>query len=67
MVVEINRVHPFVVYSANIVSLFSCFAMFGKKQKQKNVVVAVLLHFICTTTFYLCDTFLFEVLYTTSS
>ena len=41
MVMEINRVHPLVVYSASV-SLFSCFSMFKKK-----VVVAVLLHLIC--------------------
>ena len=45
MVMEINRVHPFVVYSA-IVSLFSCFALFFFIKKKK-VVVAVLLHLIC--------------------
>ena len=46
MVMEINRVHPFVVYFA-IVSLFSCFAMLSKKKRGGGVVVAVLLHLIC--------------------
>ena len=49
MVMEINRVHPFVVYSASV-SLFSCFSMLKKKKK---VVVAVLLHLICVIHFSL--------------
>ena len=54
MVMENNRVHPFVVYFA-IVSLFSCFAMLKKKKKKKEekVVVAVLLHLICVIQFSL--------------
>ena len=51
MVMENNRVHPFVVYFA-VVSLFSCFATFEKKEKEK-VVVAVLLHLICVIQFSL--------------
>ena len=54
MVMEINRVHPFVVYSA-IVSLFSCLPMFEKEEEEEEeeVVVAVLLHLICVIHFSL--------------
>ena len=59
MVMEINRVHPFVVYSASV-PLFSCSSMYKiiknkneKKKERSSSSSVVLLHLICVIHFSL--------------